>query len=186
MWDGFAYDPDLKLVYFGTANAAAYDQRQVGPGASRCPLHRIDPRRPRRQRRPCLVLPDGTRRPLGLRRRQKLILADLKIDGAAHHGDHAGEQERILLRLRPRDREAALGQELHIRELGLRYRHEDRTPALHQETPIGIQGRRTYSRPGPAATPGRPRRSIRRRAWSTSRDRRPERLGGPWCTTAAG
>ena len=31
VWDGFAYDPDLKLVYFGTANAAPYDQRQLGP-----------------------------------------------------------------------------------------------------------------------------------------------------------
>ena len=30
VWDGFAYDPDLKLVYFGTANAAPYDLRQLG------------------------------------------------------------------------------------------------------------------------------------------------------------
>lgn len=30
-WDGFAYDPDLDLVYFGTANAAPYDSRQLGP-----------------------------------------------------------------------------------------------------------------------------------------------------------
>ncbi|HEY1313078.1 MAG TPA: PQQ-dependent dehydrogenase, methanol/ethanol family [Steroidobacteraceae bacterium] len=30
-WDGFAYDPDLNLVYFGTANAAPYDLRQLGP-----------------------------------------------------------------------------------------------------------------------------------------------------------
>ncbi len=30
-WDGFAYDPDLDLVYFGTANAAPYDLRTVGP-----------------------------------------------------------------------------------------------------------------------------------------------------------
>jgi quinohemoprotein ethanol dehydrogenase len=30
-WDGFAYDPDLDLVYFGTANAAPYDLRQLGP-----------------------------------------------------------------------------------------------------------------------------------------------------------
>lgn len=27
VWDGFAYDPKLKLVYFGTANAAPYDRR---------------------------------------------------------------------------------------------------------------------------------------------------------------
>jgi quinohemoprotein ethanol dehydrogenase len=30
-WDGFAYDADLNLVYFGTANAAPYDLRQLGP-----------------------------------------------------------------------------------------------------------------------------------------------------------
>ncbi len=30
-WDGFGYDAKLNLVYFGTANAAPYDQRQVGP-----------------------------------------------------------------------------------------------------------------------------------------------------------
>jgi quinohemoprotein ethanol dehydrogenase len=30
-WDGFAYDPDLNLVYFGTANAAPYDLRELGP-----------------------------------------------------------------------------------------------------------------------------------------------------------
>jgi quinohemoprotein ethanol dehydrogenase len=30
-WDGFAYDPALKLVYFGTSNAAPYDLRQLGP-----------------------------------------------------------------------------------------------------------------------------------------------------------
>ena len=30
-WDGFAYDAALNLVYFGTANAAPYDLRQLGP-----------------------------------------------------------------------------------------------------------------------------------------------------------
>jgi quinohemoprotein ethanol dehydrogenase len=30
-WDGFAYDPALNLVYFGTANAAPYDLRLLGP-----------------------------------------------------------------------------------------------------------------------------------------------------------
>jgi quinohemoprotein ethanol dehydrogenase len=29
-WDGFAYDPTLRLVYFGTANAAPYDLRLLG------------------------------------------------------------------------------------------------------------------------------------------------------------
>jgi quinohemoprotein ethanol dehydrogenase len=31
VWDGFAYDPALNLVYFGTGNAAPYDLRQLGP-----------------------------------------------------------------------------------------------------------------------------------------------------------
>jgi len=30
VWDGTAYDPKLNLVYFGTANAAPYDLRQLG------------------------------------------------------------------------------------------------------------------------------------------------------------
>ncbi|MBS0393530.1 MAG: PQQ-dependent dehydrogenase, methanol/ethanol family [Proteobacteria bacterium] len=30
-WDAFAYDPALDLVYFGTANAAPYDLRELGP-----------------------------------------------------------------------------------------------------------------------------------------------------------
>jgi quinohemoprotein ethanol dehydrogenase len=31
VWDGFAYDAKLNLVYFGTGNASPYDLRQVGP-----------------------------------------------------------------------------------------------------------------------------------------------------------
>jgi quinohemoprotein ethanol dehydrogenase len=30
VWDGFAYDASLNLVYFGTSNAAPYDLRQLG------------------------------------------------------------------------------------------------------------------------------------------------------------
>jgi quinohemoprotein ethanol dehydrogenase len=30
VWDGISYDPALNLVYFGTANAAPYDTRQLG------------------------------------------------------------------------------------------------------------------------------------------------------------
>ena len=33
-WDGISYDPALKLVYFGTANAAPYDLRQTGSATS--------------------------------------------------------------------------------------------------------------------------------------------------------
>ncbi|HTV33574.1 MAG TPA: PQQ-dependent dehydrogenase, methanol/ethanol family [Methylocella sp.] len=29
-WDGFVYDPEFNLIYFGTANPAPYDLRQIG------------------------------------------------------------------------------------------------------------------------------------------------------------
>jgi quinohemoprotein ethanol dehydrogenase len=35
-WDGLAYDSALNLVYFGTANAAPYDLRQLGPSNGDC------------------------------------------------------------------------------------------------------------------------------------------------------
>ena len=38
VWDGFAYDPDLKLVYFGTANPAPYNLEVVA-GASKDALY---------------------------------------------------------------------------------------------------------------------------------------------------
>jgi len=31
VWDGFAFDPELNIVYFGTGNAAPYDHRYLGP-----------------------------------------------------------------------------------------------------------------------------------------------------------
>ena len=34
VWDAFAYDPALNLLYFGTANAAPYDLRLLGPDQS--------------------------------------------------------------------------------------------------------------------------------------------------------
>ena len=36
VWDGFAYDAEENLVYFGTANAAPYDLRQLGSAKLDC------------------------------------------------------------------------------------------------------------------------------------------------------
>ena len=49
---------------------------------------------------------------------QPIMLADLTIDGAAAQGADAGAEERLLLRARPRDRQADLGQELSCRSTG--------------------------------------------------------------------
>ena len=132
VWDGFAYDSDLKLVYFGTANAAPYDLRLIGGKPMDAPVHRFHCGAACGYRPPRLVLPDDAGRPLGLRCRAEAHPGrsqDRRLDAPRHH---AGEQERLLLRPRPPDGQIDLGQELHLRELGLGHRHEDWAAPSHQ------------------------------------------------------
>ena len=120
-WDGFAYDPELKLVYFGTANAAPYDLRQLGatPGS-------MDSTPPRSSR--CTPTPGGwpgTTRP---RRNdhwdfdavQKMILADLQHRRRRPASADAGQQERLLLRARSRDRRSCSRPRTTPMSIGLR------------------------------------------------------------------
>ena len=84
-WDGFAYDPVLKLVYFGTANAAPYDLRQLGPAqgdtlytASIIALHADTGRM-------AWYYQTTPRDSWDFDAVQKLILADLAIGGTTRH-----------------------------------------------------------------------------------------------------
>ena len=83
-WDGFAYDPALNLVYFGTANAAPYDLRQTGP-ATRDSLYTAS----------IIALDASSGRMAWYYQTtprdswdydsvQKLVLADLPVDGVSH------------------------------------------------------------------------------------------------------
>lgn len=83
-WDGFAYDPDLDLVYFGTANAAPYDLTTVGRGrfdalytASILAVHAASGRLAWHYQ----TTPHDE---YDFDAVQKLVLADLNVDGAAH------------------------------------------------------------------------------------------------------
>ena len=83
-WDGFAYDPELKLVYFGTANAAPYDLRQLGPAkldslytASIIALHADSGRL-------AWYYQTTPNDHWDFDSAQKMIFADLNIDGARH------------------------------------------------------------------------------------------------------
>ena len=67
---------------------------------------------------------------------QQLILADLTIAGAAASGNHAGQQERILLRPRPQDRKVHFCQQLHSGDLGERHRSEDRPADRESWNPL--------------------------------------------------
>ena len=80
---------------------------------------------------------------------QKLILADLHNRRCGPIRHHAGLEERLLLRPRPQDRQAALRQELHLRELGIACRHEDRAARCDGRRPTGMPRPRTSIRRGP-------------------------------------
>ncbi len=84
-WDGFAYDPELDLVYFGTANAAPYDPRQLGPSegdelytasilAVHCDTGRL-----------AWHYQTTPRDHWDFDSVQKLVMADLAIDGQTRH-----------------------------------------------------------------------------------------------------
>jgi quinohemoprotein ethanol dehydrogenase len=84
-WDGFAYDPALNLVYFGTANAAPYDLRQLGPErldslytASIIALHADTGRM-------AWYYQTTPRDSWDYDAVQKMVLADLDIDGSTRH-----------------------------------------------------------------------------------------------------
>ncbi len=82
VWDGFAYDAASNLLYFGTANAAPYDLRQLGP-AKLDSLYSA-----------CIIAVDASTGRMAWYYQttphdswdydavQKMILADLTIDGA--------------------------------------------------------------------------------------------------------
>jgi quinohemoprotein ethanol dehydrogenase len=85
VWDGMTYDPSLNLLYFGTGNAAPYDLRKLGPGNGdmlfACSILALDPDNGRMawyyQTTPGDKWDyDAT---------QKLVLADLTIDGQLRH-----------------------------------------------------------------------------------------------------
>ena len=84
-WDGFAYDPQLKLVYFGTSNAAPYDLRQLGPSkgdtlytASIIALHADTGRL-------AWYYQTTPHDSWDYDAVQKMILTDLNVGGATHH-----------------------------------------------------------------------------------------------------
>ena len=131
-WDGFAYDAALNLVYFGTANAAPYDLRQLGP-AKLDSLFTAS----------ILALDASTGRMAWYYQTtprdswdydsvQKLILADLTVDGASRPVIMQASKNGFFYVLDRKTRAAALGQELHLCELGVPRGHENRPAGRDQ------------------------------------------------------
>ena len=57
VWDDIAYDPELKLLYFGIGNGVAWNRQYPQRGQGRQSVHRLDRRGARRHRRIRLALP---------------------------------------------------------------------------------------------------------------------------------
>ena len=74
------------------------------PRRRRQSVHGVDPGRAREQRRTRLVFPNHARRQLGLRRHAAADAGRPDHRRPRAQSDHAGEQERVLLRSRSRDR----------------------------------------------------------------------------------
>ena len=131
VWDGMAYDPDTNLVYVGTGNGGAVARRTAEVEGQRQPLRLLDSGRQCRHRRIEVALPKHAGRFVGLRQRARLHSRRPHDQRPRAQSDHAGEQERLLLRSRSRDRRIHLGATLGHCHLGQRDRPGNR-PAHHQ------------------------------------------------------
>jgi quinohemoprotein ethanol dehydrogenase len=155
VWDGFAYDPDLKLVYFGTGNAAPYDLRLVG-GTSMDALFTAS----------IVALHADTGHLAWYYQTtpgdhwdfdavQKLILADLKIGGSTRPVIMQANKNGFFYVLDRRTGKLISAKNFTFVNWAC--------GPVSPSKPTGIPGRKPFIPHGPAATPGRPCPSIPRR-----------------------
>ena len=104
VWDSIVYDPELNLLYVGTGNGSLVESSPAQPRRRRQPLSRVDSCDQPRQRRTGVALPDDARRFVGLHGGTADDAGRSQYRRPPAQGDHAGAEERILLRPRSRDR----------------------------------------------------------------------------------
>ena len=141
VWDSIVYDPELNLLYVGTGNGSVWNREVRSPGGGDnlylASILAINPDNGE------LVwhyqtTPGDTWDYTAV---QPMMLADLHDRRTPAQGDHAGAEERLLLRDRSRDRRAALGRQVRRSELGVTRRHEDRTTRRDPRRRLQGQGR---------------------------------------------
>ena len=126
VWDAISYDPKLNLIYFGVGQRSRMGAQLSQRGQRRQPFPLLHRGAERRHRRVRVALSGQSGRGMGLRRRRAAHARRPDHRRQAPPGHHAGEQERLLLRPRPQDRQIHIGQALRAAELGERSRPEDR------------------------------------------------------------
>ena len=172
-WDGIAYDPELNLRLRRHRQRIAVERAPSQPRRRRQPLPGVDRRAQRRHRQVRLALPDDAGRQLGLQRRAADDPRRPDHRQPAAQGDHAGAEERLLLRARSRHRQADLGRAVRVHVVGdgrstrrRDVRSKPRKRAIATR-PCACRRRRL------ARTTGRRWRSTRSPSWSTTRARKP-------------
>ena len=168
VWDGIAYDPEADLIYVGTGNAGPWPEelarsRKARTTCTSAPSSRVQAG----HRRVEVVFPDGARRLLGFRQRAAADAGRHHHQRAAAQGDHAGQQERLLLRDRPRHRPVHLRPAVREGHLGQRARSKHRTAHRESRSALRRRAHHDLSRRRAARTTGRPCRSTRPPAWCT-------------------
>ena len=151
VWDSIVYDPELNLLYVGTGNGSPWNRDLRSPGGGDNLYLALDPRDQSRQRRAGVALPDDAGRHVGLHRGAADDAGGSDDRRPPAQGDHAGAEERVLLRARSRHRRAARGGSVRRGELGDARRPEDRTAG--RDSRRRLQGQGHLHPPGSARRP---------------------------------
>ncbi len=161
VWDAAVYDPVTDLLYFGTGNASPWNERTreptLGDDLYSASIVAVKPDTGEYvwhyQETPGDAWDYDAVSPM--------MTADLNIGGKKTARHPAALQERLLLRARGQDRQAAQRRSLHRRELGHGRGPEDRPPECRTGRRAMRRSRGISRRACRAATAGIRMRSVR-------------------------
>ena len=145
-WNAISYDPQLDLLYFGTGQAGPWVQKfRSKPGMDNLYICSIIAVKPETGKF-VWYFQETPGDEWDYDSIADLVLADVTIDGQTAARDHAGAEERLLLRDRPQDREIHFGRAAAENYLGQGTRSEDGAPdrqsggALRHDADGGLAG----------------------------------------------
>ena len=122
-WITGSYDPELDLMYWGIGNPAPWaSQTRDGDNLYTSSVLAMRPKTGEIVWHYQFTPND----PYDYDACWELINADINVGGAEAQGDHAAQPQRLPLRARPHQRQAARRQSVREGQLGERHRHGDR------------------------------------------------------------
>src|SRR5262245_7736894 len=150
VWDAISYDPELNLVYFGVGNGMEWDRagRSANKGDNLFLSSIVALNADTGDYVWHFQATPGEEWDYDAV--QQLILADLTIGGERRQVLMQANKNGFLLRSRPQDRKADLGQGLRVDQLGQRHRRKDRPPDRASRDPLHYDRQASHddARPG--------------------------------------